>query len=109
MTQSNALSNQLSTHDTDIKSLLNNRGCVKSVQRGYRSVAGDEILSNKSISINISPINPNKSLLLIDVPSMGDGYGMHIFFNLLQSSIVVGSETDVRFNFVFSYQVVEFY
>ena len=85
------------------------RGCVKSVQRGYRSVAADEILRDKSISINISPINPNKSLLLIDVIAMGDNYGRHIFFNLLQSSIVVGSETDVRFDFVFSYQVVEFY
>ena len=85
------------------------RGCVKSVQRGYRSVATDEILSNKSISINISPINPNKSLLLIDVNGMDVGYGRQIFFNLLQSSIVVGSEIDVRFNFVFSYQVVEFY
>ena len=85
------------------------RGCVKSVQRGYRSVAADEILSNKSISINISPINPNKSLLLIDVIVTSENYGDYIFFNLLQSSIVVGSEEDVRFEFVFSYQVVEFY
>ena len=59
------------------------RGCVKSVQRGYRSVAADEILSNKSISINISPINPNKSLLLIDVNLNYDGYSRQIFFNLL--------------------------
>ena len=85
------------------------RGCVKSVQRGYRSVAGNEILSNKSMSINISPINPNKSLLLIDVTGTDDSYGRRLFFNLLQSSIVVGSEVDVRYNFVFSYQVVEFY
>ena len=85
------------------------RGCVKSVQRGYRSVADSEILSNKSISINISPINPNKSLLLIDVTAIDDGYGKKIFFNLLQSSIVVGSEINVIYGFVFSYQVVEFY
>ena len=85
------------------------RGCVKGVQRGYRSVAADEILHDKSISINISPINPNKSLLLIDVIVTSENYGDYIFFNLLQSSIVVGSEEDVRFEFVFSYQVVEFY
>ena len=85
------------------------RGCVKSVQRGYRSVADDEILHNKSISINISPINPNKSLLLINVPPNDVDYTSKIFFNLLQSSIVVGSEENVRAGFVFSYQVVEFY
>ena len=84
------------------------RGCVKSVQRGYRSVAGDEILRDKSITINISPINPNKSLLLIDIPAV-ESSCRYIFFNLLQSSIVVGTEVDVRYSFVFSYQVVEFY
>ena len=72
-------------------------------------MAADEILKNRSISINISPINPNKSLLIIDV-NVPDGYsGRYMFFNLLQSSIVVGSEEDIRCSFAFSYQVVEFY
>ena len=51
VTQSNALSNQLSTHDTDIKSLLNNRGCVKSVQRIIKTVNTAE---NDSIDVGIN-------------------------------------------------------
>ena len=85
------------------------RGCVKSVQRGYRVVGSREINKNDIISINISPINPNKSFVLIDIYEADSGYTREVFFNLLQSSIVIGATNDVNVGFTLTYQVVEFY
>ena len=85
------------------------RGCVKSVQRGYRFVGNGEIKQNDSISINISPINPNKSLLIIDLHEGGNNDLDLMYFNLLQSSIVIGSRAIVNTGFTLTYQVVEFY
>ena len=64
VTQSNKLSEQLSTHDTSIKSLLNNRGCIKSVQ--VVSVAFKQGESAAKV-LNISAVNINKTILLTDV------------------------------------------
>ena len=63
VTQSNKLSNQLSTHDVDIKSLLNNRGCVKSVQRIVKTDV--RFAETGSYTIQIQPINLSKSILLV--------------------------------------------
>ena len=41
------------------------RGCVKSIQRGNKTIY--DMKGNTSTSINISPIDPNKSLLLLDI------------------------------------------
>ena len=75
------------------------RGCVKSIQRGYRDILDGE--PNHPLTINISPIDPNKSILIINTNRL------LVHCDLLQSSIVVheayGTET------LFSYQVVEFY
>ena len=65
MTQSNALSNQLSTHDAGIKSLLNNRGCVKSVQ--VVNVVFNFIENVTTKVLNISAVNINKTVLLTDI------------------------------------------
>ena len=70
------LTSKIDTHDKDIKSTItttqntitnaiNAKGCVKSIQRGTKVISGIPIKS--TISINISPIDPNKSLLLFDV------------------------------------------
>ena len=112
-----SLSSKIDSHDASIKSVIatsndtlknaiNAKGCVKSIQRGTTFI--DKLPFKSSISINISPIDPNKSLLLLDIYGGGDSILQVTGFNLLQSSIVVGSEEDVRFEFVFSYQVVEF-
>ena len=84
------------------------RGCVKSVQRGYKTIS--DMRGNTSTSINISPIDPNKSLLLLDIYGGGDSILQVTGFNLLQSSIVITSTlSGGTVTFTLSYQVVEFY
>ena len=75
------------------------RGCVKSVQRGFKDILDGK--PNQPLTINISPIDPNKSILIIDTNRL------MVHCDLLQSSIVVHEAygTEVYF----SYQVVEFY
>ena len=75
------------------------RGCIKSVQRGYKLIRDGS--PNQPLTINISPIDPNKSILLID----SDPPRVHC--DLLQSSIVVHDAYGTAYNF--NYQVVEFY
>ena len=123
------LTSKMDTHDKDIKSaissskdtitnVINAKGCVKSIQRGTKVI--DTLRNNKTTSINISPIDPNKSLLLFDVYPAGPDSSLHNFkylsSNLLQTSIVIRNEcTEVDETggyipkFAVSYQVVEFY
>ena len=84
VTQSNALSNQLSTHDIDIKSTItssqdtitnaiNAKGCIKKVQRGCGQYAipvsptssSDKYTKSGSMKIPIATCNPDKSVLLM--------------------------------------------
>ena len=83
------------------------RGCVKSVQRGNKTIS--DMRGNTSTSINISPIDPNKSLLLLDI--YGGSNALQVMgFNLLQSSIVITSMlSSGTVTFTLTYQVVEFY
>ena len=108
VTQSNALSNQLSTHDTDIKSLLNNRGCVKSIHRGTKDRF--TLGPNDTTRIDITNVNLDKSILLLDYKIGGDGC---IIFNLLSNAIVIKNpntnQTSTAWISGLSYQVVEFY
>ena len=114
MTQSNNLSNQLSTHDAGIKSLLNNRGCVKSVQR---IVKERFTIDTYSLSIPISPINLSKSILLVNncifrpYPyAYNTDFGI-IKCTLQSSSVLLESTSDLSNMTInlFEAQVVEFY
>ena len=83
------------------------RGCVKSVQRGYKFVSRDEFKEeNNQLIINISPINPNKSLILYHT-----NYNNNVPINveLLQSSIVIPDLQWQSPDLWINYQVVEFY
>ena len=127
-----SLSSKIDSHDASIKSVIatsndtlknaiNAKGCVKSIQRGTKFI---NILPFKSTtSINISPIDPNKSLLLLDVYLSGHSTNMDVYkfmtTNLLQASIVITNTStqddshpygdgDIP-GFALSYQVVEFY
>ena len=106
VTQSNALSNQLSTHDASIKSLLNTFKFVKSIQRG--TIDRDiEINGGKTYSINISDVDPNKSIVLFDV-SWDSKY---FIYQLLRNSILI-SNLDTKYIeriYALTYQVIEFY
>ena len=118
MTQSNALSNQLSTHDAGIKSLLNNRGCVKSVQRIVKTDV--YFAQTGSYTIQIQPINLSKSILLVrncifqPEPYANDrDNGVFVISTLQASSIKLTtsgtdeySRVDTK---VYEAQVVEFY
>ena len=92
--QSNNLSNQLSTHDTSIKSLLNNRGCVKSVQ----VVNSGNITSYKgdNLSFNISAVNMKKTILLTDSISNTDLSSFEVIATLTSNtsiSVSIGGTT----------------
>ena len=126
------LTSKMDTHDKDIKSTItttqntitnaiNAKGCVKSIQRGTKVISGIPIKS--TISINISPIDPNKSLLLFDVYLSGTKSSLDNFrymtTDLLQTSIVITNTSTREYTqtmgsgditeFALSYQVVEFY
>ena len=105
VTQSNALSNQLSNHDTSIKSLLNTFKFVKSIQRGTdRDI---EVDGGKTYSINISDVDPNKSIVLFDV----SWDSKHFIYQLLRNSILI-SNIDTQYIsriYALTYQVIEFY
>ena len=124
-----SLTSKIDSHDASIKSVIatsndtlknaiNAKGCVKSIQRGTKVI--DKIPIKSSISINISPIDPNKSLLLFDVypagPNSTSDNFKYLTADLLQTSIVIRNEcTKVDEiggyipEFAASYQVVEFY
>ena len=123
------LTSKIDTHDNNIKSVIttsndtlknaiNAKGCVKSIQRGTKFI--DKLPIKSSISINISPIDPNKSLLLFDVVSAdASGNTRYITTDLLQTSIVITNTSTQEYTpsmgggkiseFALSYQVVEFY
>ena len=106
VTQSNALSNQLSTHDTDIKSLLNTFKFVKSIQHGTDE--GIDISVGRTYSINISDVDPNKSIVLFDVYNEECRY---MNYQLLKNSILI-SNRDTKYILhinALTYQVIEFY
>ena len=113
MTQSNALSNQLSSHDTSIKSLLNNRGCVKSVQR----IVKERFTMDTSLTIPISAIDLSKSILLVNncifrpYPYAYDTDFGIIKCTLQSSSILLEvTNNSLRGTIdIFEAQVVEFY
>ena len=125
VTHCNNLSAQLSTHDVDIKSLLNNKGCVKSVQRIVKtrfkleSGAIDDDYEC-SLSIPISPINLSKSILLVNncvfrphlssVYSSNYDYGV-VKCTLQSSSVLLESIYDISNTAIelFEAQVIEFY
>ena len=79
------------------------RGCVKSVQRGNKTIS--DMTGNTSTSINISPIDPNKSLLLCHT----NCYEVNNPVELLQSSIVIPDIPFGQCDLYIAYQVVEFY
>ena len=126
------LTSKMDTHDENIKSAIsssqdtitnaiNAKGCVKSIQRGTKFI--DKIPIKSSISINISPIDPNKSLLLFDAYLSGSSTSMdrykYMTTDLLQASIVITNTSTKEYSsssgsgdipgFALSYQVVEFY
>ena len=113
--QGNNLSNQLSTHDTDIKSLLNNRGCVKSVQ----VVNSGNITSyNGKLSFNISAVNMKKTILLTDSISNTDLGSFEVIATLTSNtsiSVSIGgttydtSHSVSSFTGIVNIQVIEFY
>ena len=119
VTQSNALSNQLSTHDTSIKSLLNNRGCVKSVQRIVKTDVN--IVETETYTIPIQPINLSKSILLVrncifqPIQHASDQVDNTIFLisTLQASSIKLTSNGSNEYGTIdttiYEAQVVEFY
>ena len=82
------------------------RGCIKSIQRGYKYVSRNEFKEeNNQVTINISPINPNKSLILYHT----NCYEMNNHVELLQSSIVIPDIPFSQRDLYIAYQVVEFY
>ena len=118
VTQSNALSNQLSNHDTSIKSLLNNRGCVKSVQRIVKTDV--HFMQTGSYIIQIQPINLSKSILLVrncifqPEPYANDrDNGVFVISTLQDSSIILRTTVSVHDVLIsigiYEAQVVEFY
>ena len=106
----NGVKNDITNQGTTLKNVINTKGCVKSVQRGTKSaftLKHDEITR-----IDITNVNPDKSILLLDWQMSDSGSGAPIF-NLLNNAIVITNSNTNPDNKVYmrglSYQVVEFY
>ena len=106
----NGVKNDITEEGTSLKNIINAKGCVKSVQRGTKSqftLGHDEITR-----INITNVNPDKSILLLDWQMSDSGSGAPIF-NLLNNAIVITNSNTNPDNRAYihglSYQVVEFY
>ena len=104
----NGVKNDITEQGTTLKNVINTKGCVKSVQRGTKS--GFTLGPNGITRIDITNVNLDKSILLIDSYMSGDGAPI---FNLLNNAIVITNSNTNPDNRVYmcglSYQVVEFY
>ena len=80
----NGVKNDITEQGTSLKNIINAKGCVKSVQRGTKS--GITINYDENARIDITNVNLNKSILLLDYEITGDGAPM---FTLLNNAIVI--------------------
>ena len=104
----NGVKNDITKQGTTLKNVINTKGCVKSVQRGTKSVFA--LNPNETTRIDITNVNPDKSILLLDWQISDTGGGAPIF-NLLNNAIVITNTNPDNRGYVrgLSYQVVEFY
>ena len=104
----NGVKNDITNQGTTLKNVINTKGCVKSVQRGTKSQF--TLKTNENARIDITNVNSDKSILLIDSYMTGDGAPI---FNLLNNAIVITNSNTNPDNIAYihelSYQVVEFY
>ena len=104
----NGVKNNITEQGTTLKNVINTKGCVKSVQRGTKS--GFALGPSGTTRIDITNVNLDKSILLIDSYMSGDGAPI---FNLLSNAIVITNSNKNPDNRAYihgvSYQVVEFY
>ena len=104
----NGVKNNITEQGTTLKNVINAKGCVKSVQRGTKS--GFSLGANEITRIDITNVNSDKSILLLDWHMSGDGDPI---FNLLNNAIVITNSYTDPTNRAYirglSYQVVEFY
>ena len=106
----NGVKNDITNQGTTLKNVINTKGCVKSVQRGTK---GQFTLGpNETTRIDITNVNPDKSILLLDWQIADTGSGA-LIFNLLNNAIEIRNSNTNPNNTAYmrglSYQVVEFY
>ena len=106
----NGVKNDITEQGTTLKNVINTKGCVKSVQRGTKSVFS--LGPSETTRIDITNVNLDKSILLLDWQMSDTGSGAPIF-NLLNNAIVITNSNTNPDNRAYirglSYQVVEFY
>ena len=104
----NGVKNDITEQGTTLKNVVNTKGCVKSVQRGTKSAF--TLSHDGTARIDITNVNLDKSILLLDYYMSGDGW---IIFNLLSNAIVIKNpntnQNSTTWVSGLSYQVVEFY
>ena len=103
----NGVKNDITEQGTTMKNVINTKGFVKSVQRGTKS--GFSLGHNETTRIDITNVNPDKSILLLDYKLTSCAPS----FNLLNNVIVItntdGNADNSGYIQGLSYQVVEFY
>ena len=106
----NGVKNDITEQGTTLKNVINTKGFVKSVQRGTKSAFA--LNPNETTRIDITNVNPDKSILLLDWQISDTGAGAPIF-NLLNNAIEIRNSNTNPDNRAYirglSYQVVEFY
>jgi len=92
---------QLATKITAIPS-----NAVRSIQRGYHTG------SSSDITIPLSTINPEKSIVLIDIGALREGDGSYnnlpCLLSLTNNSMTVSRSHGGNYNLPFSWQVIEY-
>ena len=104
----NGVKNDITEQGTTLKNVINTKGCVKSVQHGTKSPFS--LAHDATARIDITNVNLDKSILLIDYYASGDGAPI---FKLLNNAIEITNSNKNPNNKAYvqglSYQVVEFY
>ena len=109
----NGVKNDITEQGTTLKNVINTKGCVKSVQRGYFNGIKMDTGEKGTFEIPISDINPDKSIILINFHGVGNSNYKMLDLLITKNKILIkydNSNSTVPSSITgFDYQIVEFY
>ena len=107
----NGVKNDITEQGTTLKNVINTKGCVKSVQRGYLESITINAGEKGTFGMPISDINPDKSIILINFHGNSNRYMLGI--SITKNKLLIkydNSNGGVPESIgKFDYQIVEFY
>ena len=116
------INDHMTQEGNTIQELINSRGCIKHVQRGYgyyklplTPTSGIDYTRTGSLKIPITHCNPDKSVLLImcndnNASSLITSNTKYIKWELSSDNIIIYAQTDIgSISLALIWQIIEFY